>query len=204
MINKVQRAKLFSKVDICEGFYNIHVAEGNEWKAAFKTNTGLYEPMVMPFGLKNAPDVFQRMMNPQFTNLITQGNVIIYMDDILIATEDGPVVHIGVVGQVLDQLQELNLYLIPSKCIFETKRIKFLRVILENDTVMMDPIKVSGPTNTTENCTFQGFANFYCHFIPNFSKVVRPLNNLLKTEVKWHWGEEQQEAFEKIPRSDHW
>ena len=72
--------------------------------------------------------------------------------------------------------------------------------------VMMDPIKVSGikewkvPTNTMENCAFQGFANFYWCFIPNFSKIARPLNDLLKTGVKWQWGEEQQKAFEEIKR----
>ena len=70
---------------------------------------------------------------------------------------------------------------------------------------MMDPIKVSGvrdwkvPTNTTENCTFQGFTNFYHHFIPNLSKFAKLLNDLLKTGVKWHWGE-QQKAFEEIQR----
>ena len=157
MIDKVQKAKLFSKVDICKGFYNIRVTEGDEWKAAFKTNSGLYEPTVMQFGLKNAPAVFQRMMNTQFADIIAQGNVIIYFDDILIATEDNLEVHRRVVGQVLDQLQKLNLYLKPSKCIFETQRIEFLGVVLENGTVMMDPIKVSGvrewkiPTNVTEN-----------------------------------------------------
>ena len=83
MIDKVQKAKLSSKVDIRGGFYNICVAEGDEWKAAFKTNTGLYEPTVMQFGLKNAPTVFQRMMNTQFADIIAQGNVIIYFDDIV-------------------------------------------------------------------------------------------------------------------------
>ena len=102
MINKVQGAKMFSKVDIHEGFYNIHVTEGDEWKAVFKTNSGLYKPTVMQFGLKNAPAVFQRMMNTQFANIITQGNVIIYFDDILIATEDDLEAHRRVVGQVLD------------------------------------------------------------------------------------------------------
>ena len=86
MIDKVQKAKLFTKVDIHEGFYNIRFTEGDEWKAAFKTNSGLYEPTVMQFGLRNAPAVFQRMMNTQFSNIIAQGNVIIYFDDILIAT----------------------------------------------------------------------------------------------------------------------
>ena len=160
----------------------------------------------MQFGLKNAPAVFQRMMNTQFADIITQGNVIIYFDDILIATIDNLEVHRRVVGQVLDRLQKLNLFLKPSKCIFETRRIEFLGVVLENGTVMMDPIKVSGvrewkvPTNVTENHAFQGFANFYRRFIPNFSKIARPLNDLLKTGVKWHWGEEQQKAFEEIKR----
>ena len=102
MIDKVQKAKLFTKVDICEGFYNIRVAEGDEWKAAFKTNSGLYEPTVMQFSLKNAPAVFQRMMNMQFADIITQGNVIIYFNDILIATIDDLEAHRRVVGQVLD------------------------------------------------------------------------------------------------------
>ena len=204
MIDRVQKAKLFTKVDICEGFYNIRVAEGNEWKAAFKTHSGLYEPTAMQFGLKNAPAVFQRMMNTQFADIIAQGNVIIYFDEILIATIDNLEGHRRVVGQVLDRLQKLNLFLKPSKCIFETRRIEFLGVVLENGTVMMDPIKVSGvrewkvPTNVTENRAFQGFANFYRRFIPNFSKIARPLNDLLKTGVKWHWGEEQQKAFEEI------
>ena len=131
------------------------------------------------------------MMNMQFA-------------DILIATIDDLEVHRRVVGQVLDRLQKLNLFLKPSKFIFEIRRIEFLGVILENGTVMMDPIKVSGVrewkvlTNVTENRAFQGFANFYRRFIPNFSKIARPLNDLLKTGVKWHWEEERQKAFEEI------
>ena len=160
----------------------------------------------MQFGLKNAPAIFQRMMNTQFANIIAQGNVIIYFDDVLIATEDDLEIHRRVVGQVLDRLQKLNLYLKPSKCIFKTKRIEFLGVILENGTVMMAPIKVSSvrdwkvPTNTTENHTFQGFTNFYHRVIPNFSKIARPLNDLIKTGVKWHWGKVQQKAFEETKR----
>ena len=193
-------------MDIHKGFYNIHVAEGNEWKATFKTNSGLYKPTVMQFGLKNAPTVFQRMINTQFANIIAQGNIIIYFNDILIATKDNLEAHRKVVSQVLDRLQKLYLYLKPSKCVFKTRRIEFHGVIPENGTVMMDPIKVSSvrewkvPTNTTENHAFQGSANFYCRFIPNFSKIARLFNDLLKTGVKWHWGEEQQKAFEEIKK----
>ena len=85
----------------------------------------------MQFGLKNAPAIFQRMMNTQFADIIAQGNIIIYFDDILIATDNNLETHRRVVGQVLDWLQKLNLYLKPNKCIFETRRIEFLGVVLE-------------------------------------------------------------------------
>ena len=146
----------------------------------------------MQFGLKNAPAVFQRMMNTQFASIITQGNVIIYFDNILIATEDYLEAHRDVVGQVLDHLQKLNLYLKPSKCIFETRRIEFLGVVLENGTVMMDLIKVSGVrewkvhTNGTENCAFQGFTNFYhCFILLCHSRDVHP--TWVKPLLPRHW-----------------
>jgi hypothetical protein len=105
---------------------------------------GLYKNTVMPFGLKNAPAVFQRFMNTEFTDLTATGQVIIYMDDILIATSDNITEHRKLVHKVLERLIKLDLYLKPSKCIFETRKIEFLGVILENSTVTMDPVKVAG------------------------------------------------------------
>jgi hypothetical protein len=75
-------------VDIQQGYNNIRVKEGNEHKTAFKTNMGLYKNTMMPFGLKNAPAVFQQFMNTEFVDLTATGKVIIYMDNILIATPD--------------------------------------------------------------------------------------------------------------------
>ena len=80
---------------------------------------GLYQPKVMPFGLRNAPAVFQRMMTTRFMDLTAKGEVIIYMDDILIATGDDLQHHRKIVSGVLQRLQELDLYLKPSKCQFE-------------------------------------------------------------------------------------
>ena len=117
-MDKVLDAQLFTKLNVHAGYNNIRFWEGDEAKAAFKTNMGLFKPTVMPFGLCNAPAVFQRMMNTQFADITATGKVIIYMDDILIATEDNTEIHWEIVNQVLEQLAKLDLYLKPSKCQF--------------------------------------------------------------------------------------
>ncbi len=144
LVDKVRDVRLFTKMDVCAGYNNIRFREGDEEKAAFKTNMGLFEPTVMPFRLHNAPAVFQRMMNTQFADIIAIGKVIIYMDDILVATRNDPEEHRQMVNRVLEQLAKLDLYLKPGKCQFEVKRIEFLGVILEDSTVTMDPIKIAG------------------------------------------------------------
>src|ERR1700744_4766653 len=203
LVDKVKDAEIFTKLDLREGYNNIRFKEGEEHKAAFKTNQGLFEPTVMPFGLKNAPAVFQRMMNTQFTDIMATGHVVIYMDDILIANQD-LLTHWETVHKVLQRLEKLDLYLKPSKCIFETNRVEFLGVILEKGTVTMDPVKVEGvagwkqPTCVKDVRSFQGFCNFYQCFIPGFSHLAKPLNDLLKKDTPWHWGPEQQKAFEEL------
>src|SRR6201996_6458347 len=188
------------------GYNNIRFREGDEAKAAFKTNMGLYEPTVMPFGLRNAPVVFQRMMNTQFTDITATGQVIIYMYDILIATEDDVEKHHELVHKVLERLAKLDLYLKPSKCQFEVRKIEFLGVILENRTVTMDPIKVAGvqdwktPKNVKDVCSFLRFCNFYRRFIKGFSQIAKALNERLKKGVKWIWGSKEDKAFQELKK----
>ena len=88
LIDQVQNARLFTKLDICWGYNNVQIKEGDEWKGAFKTNLGLYKPCVMFFRLTNSPSTFQTMMDIIFCNLVATGEVIIYMDNILIATPE--------------------------------------------------------------------------------------------------------------------
>ena len=85
IIDKLKGARIFSKVDVRWGYENIRIKEGDKWKAAFRTNHGLFEPLVMFFGLTNSPATFQAMMNELFKDLIAEGLVIVYMDDILIS-----------------------------------------------------------------------------------------------------------------------
>jgi Reverse transcriptase (RNA-dependent DNA polymerase) len=87
LIHRLSGAKYFTKLDVCWGYNNIRIREGDEWKAAFRTNRGLFEPLVMYFGLTNSPATFQTIMNDIFHDLILQGAVCIYLDDILIFTK---------------------------------------------------------------------------------------------------------------------
>ena len=182
LVDKVQDARLFTKIDVCTGYNNIHFREGNELKATFKTIKGLFKPTVMPFGLRNSPSVFQCMVNRQFANILAEGTIN-YMDDFLVATPDNEELHQEQVNKLLKWLQELYLYLKPSKCIFKTQRVEFLGVILENGTITMDPIKVAGvadwktPKNVKDIRKSLGFCNFYRRFIRGFSQIAKPLNN---------------------------
>ena len=101
-MDKVQNVRLFTKLDVHTGYNNIRFQKGDEARAAFKTNIGLFEPTVKLFGLCNAPAVFQRMMNNQFADITATGKLNIYMDDILIAMEDDFKIHREIVGKVLE------------------------------------------------------------------------------------------------------
>jgi Reverse transcriptase (RNA-dependent DNA polymerase) len=142
-----RRSALFTKLDIRWGYNNIRMRDGDQWKAAFKTNHGLFEPMVMFFGLTNAPATFQFMMNHLFRELIDEGYVTIYMDNILIHTPNDPALHRRVVNDVLRILAVNDLYLKPQKCQFEQPEVEYLGVIISEDSIAMDPIKVQGVKN---------------------------------------------------------
>ena len=156
IIDKVQDARLFTKLDVRWGYNNVRIREGDEEKAAFKTNQGLYEPRVMFFRLTNSPSTFQTMMDTIFRDLILTNKVVVYMDDILIATSDNQQHHQEVVHQILYRLGEHNLYLKPKKCTFEVPEVEYLGVIIGYGKIRMDPVKTQGvvtweaPKNLTE------------------------------------------------------
>jgi hypothetical protein len=201
LIPRVCQKSLFTKFDVRWGYNNVRIRQGNEWKAAFITNKGLYEPSVMFFGLTNSPATFQTMMNTIFAEEIRAGWLTVYMDDMLIATKDDPWLHTQYVKKVLQKLKDHDLYLKPEKCHFHQKRMEFLGVILENNTVQMDPSKTDNIrtwaplTMVTEVRSFLGFVGFYRYFIPNFSKIARPLLNLTKKATSWNWDEDCACAF---------
>jgi hypothetical protein len=202
LVNQLRRAKYFTKLDVQWGFNKVRIKEGDEWKAAFQTNRGMFKPLVMFFGLTNSPTTFQTMMNDIFMDMILEGVVIVYLDDILIFTKDLDE-HWRITHRVLRRLAEHQLYLQPKKCEFEKTRIEYLGLIISENQVEMDLVKVAGvadwlePSNKQEVQSFLSFANFYWR-IKNFSHHARPLFNLTQNEQKWQWKASEASAFWKI------
>jgi hypothetical protein len=202
--DKLTNATLFLKMDVRWGYNNIQIREGDQWKAAFKTPFGHHKPLVMYFGMTNSPATFQTMMDEILKDLKEGKVVVVYIDDILVFTNKGKEHHREVVREVLQRLQDHDLFLKPEKCSFEQEKVEFLGMIIEKGKVSMDQIKVEGvkkwptPTYVKDIQAFMGFANFYQRFILGFSNIARPMNDLLQKGVEWNWGEKQQKAFDEL------
>ena len=157
----------------------------------------------MFFGLTNSPATFQTMMNEIFQDLVMEGVVCVYLDDILIFTRTLEE-HRRITRIVLERLRQYKLFLRHDKCEFEKTRIEYLGVIISEGCVEMDPVKVAGvaewpvPKNKKEVQSFLGFVNFYRRFIRDFSHHARPLFDLTGKSLAFTWGTEQQGAFEKL------
>src|ERR1700710_3319523 len=157
----------------------------------------------MYFGLTNSPATFQTMMNDIFQDLIMSGNVLVSLNDILIAHSD-LTCHREIVREVLRRLREHKLYLRPEKCEFEKLLIEYLGVIISHNHVEMDPVKVAGvsawptPQNKKDVQQFVGFTNFYRKFIQNFSDIARPLFDLTAKGKVWAWTEREASAFQSL------
>jgi len=154
LVSQLRGAKYFTKLDVRWGFNNVRIKPGDEWKAAFHTNCGLFEPLVMFFGMTNSPATFQTMMNDIFRTLIAKGIVVVYLDDILIFTRMEEE-HERAVWRVLEVLAEHKLFLCPEKCEFHRKEIEYLGLVISKNKVVMDPVKVAGVCDwpTPENWT---------------------------------------------------
>ena len=203
LIDKLRGARYFTKLDVRWGYNNIRIKEGDEYKAAFKTSLGLYEPLVMTFGPCNAPATFQTFMNNIFEDLIDTGQVVIYLDDILVFTHTTTQLD-KLTHQVLERLERYDLFLKPEKCFFDHTSIEYLGVIITEGQVKMDPAKIDGITNwptpkTLKNVqAFLGFCNFYCRFIKDFSAVAHPLSELTRKDTPFFWGDAQERAFRTL------
>jgi len=186
VIDRLQGCTLFTKVNIQWGYNNIRIKEGDEWKAAFLTLEGLFEPTVMFFGLTNSPAMFQMMMNTIFHTKVVQGWLSVYTDDIVVHTkqekQEMEQQHINhhrqYIHHMLNKLEQNDLYLKPKKCNFEQKEIDYLSVIVGNGKLQMDPKKLKGvadwpkPNNPTNIRKFLGFTGYYRYFIQGYSKIA--------------------------------
>jgi len=202
LLDRLKTAKLFTTIDL-RGAYNlVRMAEGEEWKTAFRTRYGHYEYQVMPFGLTNAPASFQHFINDIFSDILDT-YVVAYLDDILIFSNNLDD-HIKHVREVLSRLRDNSLFGKLEKCNFHKSSTIFLGYIISSNGIKMDPEKVEATlTWPTPKCvkdiqSFIGFANFYCRFIKDFAKVVAPLTRLTKKDTAWLWNTTTQNAFDTL------
>ncbi|SPC61388.1 related to pol protein [Ustilago sp. UG-2017b] len=204
----LRKARIYTKLDLRAAYNLIRIAKGDEWKTAFGTQLGLYEYLMMPFGLANAPAHFQSFINDIFRDIIGV-YVVVYLDDFLIFsdTEESHVKH---VTEVLTRLRSNRLFAKLSKCEFHTKTVEFLGYIIKPTGIEMDPEKVRTvkewpmPESIHDIQRFLGFANFYRRFIAHFARIAKPLTSLVKpTErfKKFELPEEAQQAFHKLIRA---
>jgi transposase InsO family protein len=205
-LRNIGRARWYTKLDVIAAFHKIRIAEGDEWKTAFRTRYGLFEWMVTPFGLANAPSTFQKYINwtlRDYLDIFCSA----YIDDILIYSEGSRNQHREHVRRVLQRLREAGLQIDIDKCEFEVKSTKYLGFIVEaGKGVRMDPAKVNAiteweaPRSVKGIQSFLGFANFYRRFIKDFSKIVTPMMALVRKDAPFQWTEDADQAFQKLKR----
>ena len=204
LIDDMKDSTLFTKFDIRWGYNNIRLREEDQWKAAFITPLGFYEPTVMFFGFSNAPPTFQAFMNHICADMIAEKWLKVYMDDMGIHTKDDLALHHKRPRRVLQRLREHGLTVKLSKMVFDAPKMEFLGMIIRQGKVEMDNKKLEAiekwkpPTTVKGIHLFTGFANFYRKFIPNFSNIVAPLNLLTRKNEPWSWTPLQQNAFDEL------
>ncbi|KAL6420931.1 hypothetical protein ACFW04_013610 [Cataglyphis niger] len=199
ILDQLGSAKYFSVLDLASGFHQIPMASKDAPKTAFSTPYGHYQFKRMPFGLKNAPATFQRLMDNVLSGL--QGNeLFVYMDDIVIYARSLKE-HEVKFNKLMERLRKANLKLQPDKCEFLCREVAYLGHIIGADGVKPDPNKIKSisefpiPKNEKNIKQFLGLAGYYRRFIPQFSKTAKPLTDLLKKNNTFNWQQRQTEAF---------
>ena len=197
LIDNMGSKQVFTKMDLWWGFNNMRIKEEDEWKGVFTTHVGSFKPTVMFFGIMNSLATFQAMINEILRNIINEGKVVAFVDDILVGieTEEG---DNEIIEEVLRRLEENDLYIKLEKYVWKVWKVGFLEVVIGPNRIKIEKEKVNRvlswpePKNIKDVRKFLGLANYYRRFIKDFAWVARPMNMLTRKDVKWQWRREQQ------------
>lgn len=198
------KAKYFTALDLKSGYWQVKLEDSSKEKTAFACHKGLFQFNRMPFGLSNAPAVYQELMN-----IVLQGQeefAIAYLVDILIFSET-PQDHLRRIQDVFHRLRQHGLKLKLKKCSFFKEQTEYLGFIINEHGVKPDPKKVEAiqklpaPTTVREVRGFIGMCSYYRRFIPNFSKIAEPLIDLTRKYARFKWTPYSQEAFDFLKES---
>ena len=198
-IDQVGSAKFVSKFDLLKGYWQVPLSARAREIAAFITPNGLYSYKVMPFGLRNAPATFQRLMNQVIWDM---PGCAVYLDDVVIYSDTWEV-HLERIRELFSRLREARLTVNLAKCEFARATVTYLGRVVGQGQVRPVEAKVQAvqqfpvPTTKKELMRFLGLIGYYRSFCRNFSTVVAPLTNLLKSKVQFDWTPVCQEAFQQ-------
>lgn len=201
-LDRTGGSKWFSSLDLRSGYWQVAMDTEAKAKTAFSTGEGLWQFTTMPFGLCNAPATFERLMERVLRD-IPKEECLVYLDDVLVhgADFDAALKSLDV---VIKRITEAGLKLHPDKCKFMQREITFLGHQLNGKGVAPTDHKVAAvknwpvPCNLRQLRAFIGLASYYRRFIRGFSTVAAPLHYLSNKGVRFHWGQEQQQAFDAL------
>lgn len=193
----------FTSLDLKDGFHHIPVSEDSIKFTSFVTPDGQYEYLRMPFGLANAPAAFQRFVNSIFRPLLDTKKILLYLDDILIATPSIEQ-NLNILQEVLHLLSQYGLELKFSKCNFLKLEIEYLGYIISGNGIKPNKVNVEAirnfpqPKTVKQVQSFLGLTSYFRKFVSNFALLARPLYNLVKKDVPFMFGKEELKAFEEL------
>jgi hypothetical protein len=198
LFDQLRGASVFSKIDLRSGYHQLRIRPADIPKTTFITKYGLYEFMVMSFGLTNAPAYFMYLMNSVFMDYLDKF-VVVFIDDILVYSQNEQE-HEEHLRKVLQRLRDCKLYAKLSKCEFWISKVLFLGHIINRDGLAVDPKKVAAildwkaPKDVRGIKSFIGMAGYYQRFIEGFSEIDSPLAK----KVEFKWTPACQESFETL------
>ena len=203
LFQRCEGARVFSKLDLRQGFLQIPIRQGDQAKTAYWVENKLMAYTRMPYGLKNASAKFQRVMDYEIAKAGLDSCAVAFVDDVLIYSAT-PEEHIKHVAAVLDMLHACGLRAHPDKSIFGADVIEYLGQNLSAEGISPHHAKVAAimalkpPRNVSELRAYLGFVNYYRCYVPNMSQLVADLTCLLKKDAPWVWGPAQQTAFQAV------
>jgi hypothetical protein len=204
LFDQLRGACVFSKIDLRSGYHQLKVRECDIPKTAFVLRYGLYEFTVMSFGLTNAPAYFMYMMNKVFMEYLDKF-VVVFIDDILVYSRNEEE-HEGHLRLVLQKLRDHKLYAKLGKCEFWLKQVAFLGHVVSKGGISVDPSKVQDvlswktPTSVSDIRSFLGLAGYYQRFIKGFSRISRPMTELLEKDKEFKWTSACESSFQELKK----